>query len=117
LFLYYGGGQSLRIRFRLGTDETGSAPGWWVDDVTFTFTQSYCFSPTPTVTGTRPTATNTPTRTQSATITITITPTATRTPGGSCTAPSFVTTNFPTGHGPHSVAVADLNHDGNPDLV
>src|SRR5207247_45179 len=33
-------GQSVYFRFRLGTDETGSAPGWWVDDVTVSFTQS-----------------------------------------------------------------------------
>src|SRR5690348_3314556 len=31
---------------------------------------------------------------------------------GSCPVPGFTTTSYATGHGPHAVAVADLNHDG-----
>lgn len=45
-------GQRVYFRFRLGTDETGSTPGWWIDDVVVSFTQSVCFSPTPTPTAT-----------------------------------------------------------------
>src|SRR5206468_3127428 len=73
-------GRSVKFRFRLGTDETGVAAGWWIDDVAVAFAQSVCFSPTPT--GTRPTATPT--------ATLTVTPT----PWPICTQPT--STPYPT---------------------
>ncbi len=45
-------GRSVLFRLRMGTDETGGAPGWWIDDVAVSFGQSVCFSPTPTSTPT-----------------------------------------------------------------
>src|SRR5205814_6611714 len=65
-------GRSVLVRFRLGTDQTGGAAGWWIDDITVSFTQSSCFSPTPAIT---PTGTiNTPTSTASFTNSPTNTP-------------------------------------------
>src|SRR5205823_3669748 len=74
--------QSVFFRFRLGTDQSGGAGGWWVDDVTVSFAQTACFSPTPTAT-----ATDTPTMTASSTQTPTITdtPTSTETSTGTDT--------------------------------
>ncbi|MFL5735485.1 MAG: S-layer homology domain-containing protein [Chloroflexia bacterium] len=71
-------GQSLIFRFRLGTDQSGGAGGWWIDDVNVSITQSFCFSPTPalTATSTRPALTNTITATRSPILTPT--PTGTR---------------------------------------
>ncbi|MFL5731727.1 MAG: dockerin type I domain-containing protein [Chloroflexia bacterium] len=59
-------GQSVKLRYRTGTDLNGVGPGWWVDDVSI-FIRQPCGSPssTPTVTRTptpgSPTATATPT--------------------------------------------------------
>jgi hypothetical protein len=93
-------GRNLLVRFRLGTDETGSAPGWWVDDIAFTFAQSLCFTPTatPTPTSGSITATPTPTTgctpctntptpmppTSTPTVTTSQTPTVTSTPFPTC---------------------------------
>jgi N-acetylneuraminic acid mutarotase len=45
------GQPSVKLRFRLGTDNFGSAPGWWIDDVRLTVvTQTGCGAPTPTLT-------------------------------------------------------------------
>jgi hypothetical protein len=38
-------GQTIKLRFRMGTDATGGAPGWWVDDIVIT--GGPCASPTP----------------------------------------------------------------------
>jgi hypothetical protein len=88
-------GRSVLFRFRLGTDQTGAATGWWVDDVMVSFAQGACFSPTPTATGTLPTftATNTPTITPTGTITNT--PTDTSTPTNTPT-PTVTQTSTPT---------------------
>jgi hypothetical protein len=29
-------GRTIKLRFRMGTDEAKSAPGWWIDNVTLT---------------------------------------------------------------------------------
>ena len=52
---------SLLFRFRLGTDQVGSAAGWWIDDISFTFTQTSCYTPTVTSTPTSIQPTGTPT--------------------------------------------------------
>jgi len=74
-------GQSVRFRFRIGTDNSGWAYGWFIDDIRI-YT---CYTPTNTPTRTpsptlMPTRTNTPTRTPTFTPTHTPTPTITLTP-------------------------------------
>ncbi len=89
-------GQSVRFRWRMGTDSSVFDQGWFIDDVRI-YTCSGGPTNTPTSTSTS-TATNTPTdtptstSTSTATNTPTDTPTSTATPTGSATA-----TNTPTG--------------------
>ncbi len=62
-------GQTIRLRFRIGSDEAVSAPGWWVDSISIT---GGCMAGTPSPTGTATsTATSTPTNTPTATPTST----------------------------------------------
>jgi hypothetical protein len=73
-------GQTIRLRFRIGSDTTGAAPGWRID--TMVVTGGSCPTPTPgTPTATpiiSPTAT--PTHTPTPTLTPSETPTPTPTP-------------------------------------
>ncbi|MFL5735382.1 MAG: S-layer homology domain-containing protein, partial [Chloroflexia bacterium] len=94
-------GQSVWFRFRLGTDETGVAPGWWVDDISVVFNQAFCFTPTATPTATALTSTPTASYTPSITGTLSPTPslsaTLTRVPSGTPTATnSVVSSGTPT---------------------
>ncbi len=81
-------GQSVRLRFRIGTDDSVGDYGWFIDDVNVyrcagsgdpTLTPTNTATPMSTVTAT-PTQTITPTLTTTATPTITLTPTETSTP-------------------------------------
>jgi len=63
--LPYFSGQNLRYRFRLVTDSTGSAEGWYIDDVKVIIGRS-CGTSTPTQLPTN-TRTNTPTNTPTGT--------------------------------------------------
>jgi hypothetical protein len=63
-------GQTIKLRFRMGTDEAVAAPGWWVD----TLSIGTCPPPGPTPTATA-TATGTPSPTPTPTSTPTPTPT------------------------------------------
>ena len=84
-------GQTIRIRFRMGTDNMVGAPGWRVD--TLSIADGSCATPTPTPTPTvtpsgtpSPNPTATPTPTPTPTLTPTPTPSATSTPTPSATA-------------------------------
>jgi hypothetical protein len=68
----------MTLRWRMGSDSSGSGQGWRVDDVFIA-----CEAPTPTPTAT-PSITPSPTST--ATVTPTPTPTVTPTPAQTCTA-------------------------------
>ena len=71
-------GQSIKLRFRMGTDEAASAPGWRID--TLVITSGVCASPTPSASPTVTPSTPTPTPTVTpASPTPTVTP-ATPTP-------------------------------------
>src|SRR5205823_7180265 len=61
-------GQSIKFRFREGTDNSVAATGWYIDDVVVTINQA-CSSPTNTA------IVNTATRTSTPTNTLTATPT------------------------------------------
>jgi Zn-dependent metalloprotease len=92
-------GQSVRFRWRMGTDGSIFDQGWFIDDVRiYTCSSAATNTPTPTATGTpTPTATGTPTHTP------THTPTSTPTPTGSPAA-----THTPTST-PTPVEVPELN--------
>jgi serine protease AprX len=69
-----------RLRWRMGTDTTGSNEGWRVDTVNLSYCRAPPCSPTPTATATTsPTATATATLSSTPTATATITPSATPT--------------------------------------
>jgi len=86
-------GQTIKLRFRMGTDVSVGAPGWRID--TISIVGGACPSPTPTPTPT-PTATATstaaPTATSTATATPTATSTSTPTPNPTATPPITPTT-------------------------
>jgi Zn-dependent metalloprotease len=91
-------GQSVRFRFRIGSDSSVDDYGWFIDDVRI-YTCSSGATDTPTPTGS-PTATNTPTDTPTPTDTATATntPTDTPTPTDTATATDTPTsTATPTG--------------------
>ncbi len=78
-------GQSIRVRFRLGSDEQVISPGWWIDDLAISVRTRSCPTATRTATPTRTqtgTATVTPSKTPSLTMTTTRSRTSTpsRTP-------------------------------------
>jgi hypothetical protein len=75
------GGHTIALRWRMGSDSSGSSEGWRVDDVFIA-----CEQPTPT-----PTPFPTPTITPTPTPTVTPTPTATPTPTPTPTATPRVT--------------------------
>ena len=79
-------GQSLRIRFRLASDNSVGAVGWNIDDIVITGTP--CATATPT---------NTPIPTSTNTSAPTGTPTRTSTPGGAPTPCSIQFTDVPFG--------------------
>jgi pimeloyl-ACP methyl ester carboxylesterase len=86
-------GQTIKLRFRIGTDEAVGMPGWRVD--TISIVDGLCPSPTPTSSPTptaTATATATPTSspTPTATATATATPTTTATPTATATATSTI---------------------------
>jgi cell division septation protein DedD len=90
-------GQTIRLRFRMGSDEAVSAPGWWIDTLVIT---GGCAAgtPSPTATATSTatsTPTNSPTNTPTSTPTDTPTATATATETTSPT-PTNTPTNTPT---------------------
>ena len=60
-------GQQVKLRWRMGSDLNGTAPGWWVDDVYAVIVQSGC-SPTLTPTAGPPTFTPTATATPATTL-------------------------------------------------
>src|SRR5678816_308170 len=75
-------GQTIKLRFRMGSDEAVAAPGWRIDGISIV--TPGCPSPTPSPTHTptataTATATHTPTATATATVPHTPTPTATAT--------------------------------------
>ncbi len=79
------GGQTIKLRFRLGSDEVVAAPGWRID--TFAITDGMCPTPTPT-----PTPTSTPSSApgrDGTTPTPTPTPTPVRTPSLAVNASSY----------------------------
>ena len=83
-------GQTITLRFRMGTDEAVAAPGWRID--TMTIVSGACPSPTP-----NPTQTPTPTPTATATVPHSPTPTATHTPTATAThTPTPTATYTPT---------------------
>ena len=86
-----------RLRWRMGSDTSGSNEGWRVDTVNITYCHgmgtpcaSPTFTPTPTATATA-TSTITPSATPTATATVTPTPTATLTPNTTPTATATAT--------------------------
>ena len=87
-------GRTIRLRFRMGSDESESAPGWRVDSVSVL--GGCTGTPTPTATPTN-TPTATPTNTPTATPTNTPTATPTNTPTATPTnTPTATPTNTPT---------------------
>jgi N-acetylneuraminic acid mutarotase len=85
-------GHTIVLRWRMGSDSTGSGEGWRVDSII-----GSCERPTPTSTPTTttppptPTATFAPTSTPTATPTVTTTPTASPTPTATVTPTSTAT--------------------------
>ena len=77
-------GQSIRFRFRIGTDVSVRDYGWFVDDVQIYTCDDGTATATPTATATS-TATSTATATPTATPTATATSTATATPNATAT--------------------------------
>lgn len=74
-------GQSVRFRFRIGTDSEGGDYGWFLDDIRLYACGTVAATATPTPTGTpTPTPTPTPTASPTHTATPTVAPTPTPTP-------------------------------------
>ncbi|KPL81284.1 right-handed parallel beta-helix repeat-containing protein [Herpetosiphon geysericola] len=92
-------GQTVWLRFRMGSDSLVSAPGWNVDDIVVAGCVPSAATNTPTTTAT-PTATNTATATATNTPTPTTTPTATNTATATATnTPTSTPTNTATATG------------------
>lgn len=70
-------GQTIKLRFRMGSDEAVAAPGWRID--TLSVADGICPTPTP---GGSPTATATPSASATATASATPSATPTATPSG-----------------------------------
>jgi hypothetical protein len=85
-------GQTIKLRWRMGTDLFSAAPGWRIDSISITGT---CTGPTPT-----PTPSPTATATATPTATATATPPTTPTPTATATLPPPTPTPTPTAHPP-----------------
>ena len=102
-------GRTIKLRFRMGSDESESAPGWRIDSLSIL---GVCaVTPTPTAT---PTMTPTATPTVTPTVTPTITPTATptETPTATPTSTPTATATATPGHN----SSFDYDGDGRSDI-